>query len=255
VKALDCHTFESALESSAAILHLTPHVLARRLNVFNYEALPETERRSHPYEELLIRHKFKLASSEDLPAPPIVHWFHATRVVPKTLFDDGIKPFAAMLDAIWHFLGGLAAVWSTAEQWNAFRAEMPGQGGCQYHSKVGFDFAKGPFGFLVREIVLEPALVGNHDYLGIPEIVEDICLSYDETFGHHLRQRFLEATKPCIVKFRSVEARPDALAAALVYVHRKLLGDELCIDCNTCFDGEGKAVDGHNVLSVEWIDY
>lgn len=222
------------------------------LGAFNYEALPERERRTHPYEELLIRDRFNLASSDDLPGPAAIHWFHATRVIPGTLFDDGIKPLPAMLDFIWHFLRGLAADWSTAEQWNAFRAEMPGQGGCQYHSKVGYDFAEGPFGFLVREIILEPALVGNHDYLRIPEIVEDIGLSYDEAFGRHLRKRYLEVTQPCIVKFKSVEARPDALAAALTYVHCKLIGLELCVHCNTCFNGEGRAVDPRNVLAVEW---
>jgi hypothetical protein len=157
-----------------------------------------------------------------------------------------------MLDSIWHFLSMIAADWSTAEQWNAFRDDMRGQGACQYQSKVGFEFAEGPFGFLIREIVLDPTQVGNHDYLGIPEIVEDICLSYNETFGRDLRDRYLEATRPCIVKFRSLEVRPDGLAAAITYIHYKLVGEELCGDCNTCFDGQGTTVDPRDILSVEW---
>ena len=81
----------------------------------------------------------------------------------------------------------------------------------------------GPFAFLVRPIIFQSRQAGNHDYLGIPEIVEDICLSYEEMYGHSLRERFLEASRPCIVKFRTGEWTEDrAVQAALMFVHCEL---------------------------------
>ncbi|HUY13914.1 MAG TPA: hypothetical protein VMX16_09845 [Terriglobia bacterium] len=252
---LDCGSFHSAVESSAALLGITGKELLNRLNAFDGESLSTAARHNHPYEDLLIRKTFRVEPSE-LPAPPVIYWFHATRVPPDTRFQDGIQPLSQILGRVWAFLGSLASGWSTPTEWLAFKNGMRGQFADQYARKVTSGFNEGPFAFLVREVVLLRDRVGaNHDFLGIPELVEDICLSYEGMFGHCLRARFSAATRPCIVKFRSTDPGRNALAAALMYVHRKAKGQELDLSCNTCYSGEGRAVPPHGILQVEWPEF
>jgi len=248
---LDCESFESAVESSAAILGLGAGDLVARLRAFECEQIPPAEGQVHPYENLLPEYAIGIAH-HDLPTPLTVHWFHASRVRRGTTFDEGILPVSAILDRIWTFLGDLAREWSTQEEWNRFRREMRGQGAEQYRMKVGCGHDEGPFAFLVREIIFCWQEMGNHDYLSIPEIVEDICLSYETRLGHALRERFVAATRPSIVKFRSRDPRPDALKAALMYIHRKARKEDLCISCNTCYTGEGVPIGRNDILKVEW---
>lgn len=254
VQVLDCESFDSAARSCAELMRTTPAALLDRVRSFEYNDMPESERRAYPYEELFLRRTLGLSES-DLPAPPAVMWFHATRVPDGTSFEEGLLPMSARLEHIWTFLGRLASDWSTPQEWKVFRKGMRGQGASQYALKVSSGLADGPFAFLVREMIFQPRLLGNHDYLGVPEIVEDICMSYEEMHGKPLRARFIERTRPCIVKFRASEPRPDTLAAALLYVHRKSRGEDLWTPCNTCFSGEGLAVPPTSILAVEWPQY
>lgn len=248
---LDCGSFHSAVESSAALLGTTGTELLKQLNAFDCESVSTADRCKHPYDDLLK--KTLRGERSELPAPPVIYWFHATRVAPDTRFEDGIQPLSQVLDRVWAFLGCLASAWSTPTEWLAFRNGMRGQFADQYARKVASRFNQGPFAFLVRDaLLLRDQMGANHDFLGIPEIVEDICLCYEMMFGHCLRARFSEATKPCIVKFKSTGPRPDALAAALMYVHRKAKGQELERSCNTCYSGEGVAVPPGDIVQVEW---
>jgi hypothetical protein len=104
-------------------------------------------------------------------------------------------------------------------------------------------------------MIFRPRLMGNHDYLAAPEIIADICMSYEEMHSKPLLERFLESTSPCIVKFQSREPRPDALGAALLYVHRVSRGEELLTQCNTCYAGAGVALSPTSIVRVEWPSY
>ncbi|MBI1955484.1 MAG: hypothetical protein HYS38_03735 [Acidobacteria bacterium] len=225
--------------------------LAQRLREFDYNMLSEKERRGSPYRDLFLAHVLGVHRS-NLPAPSSVCWFHGTRVAPGTTFDDGILPLSESLDRIWGFLGRLAKQWSSRKEWEAFRANMTGQGAAQYYRKVSSPFANGPCAVLVREILLKPSETDSHDFLSIPEIIEDICMSYEETVGVNLRDAFVKATRPCIVKFVSDEGECDAVAAALTYVHRRLRAEELLLECNTCFNGKGRRIPPEAILAIDW---
>jgi len=51
----------------------------------------------------------------------------------------------------------------------------------QYNLKTSSSIHWGPYAMLVKEIGFND--VGNHDYLRVPEIVEDICLSFQQQYG------------------------------------------------------------------------
>jgi len=163
VQVLDCESFDSALRSCAGLLRMTPAALLNRVRSFEYEDTLESERRGYPYEELFLLRTFGLSGS-DLPAPPVVMWFHATRVPDGTSFEEGLLPMSARLEHIWAFLGQLASDWSTSQEWEAFRRGMRGQGASQYALKVSSGLAEGPFAFLVRDMIFQPGTLGNHDY-------------------------------------------------------------------------------------------
>ena len=109
----------------------------------------------------------------------------------------------------------------------------------------------GPYGVLVRDVAFCPAEIGNHDYLGIPEIIEDISLCFVEQYGFDLRSAFIQNSQPCIVKFIDYTPDPRCLPPALYYLYSRFHGEPLSLSCNTCFDGLGKSVRQKQIQRVE----
>jgi hypothetical protein len=88
-----------------------------------------------------------------------------------------------------------------------------------YRMKLLDSIHHGPYAFLIRETLLHNKVLGNHDYLALPEVVEDICTCFQETFGTSvLQSAFMDSTRPCIVKFYEDTARGDLLPNALDYL-------------------------------------
>jgi hypothetical protein len=247
--ALDCESFESALHSSAAILGISPSQLLAALREY-YTSLSEAERNNGLCIDSLVDHCFGVCA-HDLPAPPLTNWFHATRVAPGTAFGEGILPLSAMLDPIWTFLGQLAGDWSTKEEWLTFRNNMKGRGAYQYHKRLTRS-DEGPYAFLVRPTIFVLDQLGHWDYLGIPEIVDDICESHQEIFDRDLRRRFLDATRPCIVKFWSADTSPDEVATALAFIFTVVAGDEISTNCVLDYNRQGRRVEPGAIVSVQW---
>ena len=50
----------------------------------------------------------------------------------------------------------------------------------------------GPYAMLVREIAFNSQVVGNHDYLKIPEIIEDMCMDVQKVYGVDALNRFVK---------------------------------------------------------------
>jgi hypothetical protein len=248
---LDCRSFDLALTSCAGVLNVPAEKLLEALRAFEYAAVPETERHHYPYEELLPKYVCGMGTQQ-LPPPDLVHWFHATRVLPGTDFRDGVLPLRRRLDSIWMLLESLASDWTTPAEWRHFRRNMQGPGAQQYQLKISSSLHDGPYAFLVRDAILQPRDLWSHDYLDMPEIIEDICQSYQQVFARPLYERVQAATRACIVTFRSTEPRPDAVAAALMYVHRLARREDLFLHCNTCYDGKGIPIPARDLVGVEW---
>lgn len=238
---LDCSSFESALESTAAVLGVLPGLLLDQLRDFDVSALPESERRQHAYAHLLVRHVTGVDRLA-LPTPERITWFHATRVPPHIDFAEGLLPLRSVHEPIKTYLAQLdKELPSKAERKSR---HSPGLGaGLKLHSGMG----EGPFAFLVREAILRCHELGNGDYLGCPEIVDDLC-DCDES----LREAYCAATEPCLVVFQGVGMqRPDTVAAALNYLHFVSRNEKLTLECNTCFDGEGRPIPLAAIVRIE----
>lgn len=80
-----------------------------------------------------------------------------------------------------------------------------------------------PFGILVREVASDAAELRQHDYMAMPEIIEDLCDDVSSPYGTDLLPIFQAKWRPALVKF----TRPPAgdgrveLQTALSYARSK----------------------------------
>jgi len=122
-----------------------------------------------------------------------------------------------------------------------------------YHMKARDSMHWGPHAILIRDHALIPEKIGDHAYLEVPEIVEDICICLSEQHNFDLLEAFMRTTKPAIVKF-SDQPRSDCLATAVYHLYNAFRGYGCCRECNTCFDGEGVPVPKERILNVEFLN-
>ncbi|WP_133306524.1 hypothetical protein [Pseudomonas sp. LS-2] len=131
----------------------------------------------------------------------------------------------------------------------ALRCE--GVGDFQYGLKTGDPFHHGPYAMLVREVAFHSAKVSNHDYLHLPEIIEDICNGYEHRFGESIMAIVCGGLHKCIVKFSSAKVLDDhLLGVALLYCWGEINNEEFSSYANTCFDAEAQRIEPHAILSV-----
>jgi hypothetical protein len=110
----------------------------------------------------------------------------------------------------------------------------------------------GPHALLVREIFFDPDAVGSHDYLGCPEIIQDIAGCYAAEYGGTLEHDFRAASRPCIVKFHSTTVDDYALTSAFWYLDSRLRGRPLSTLVTwSGFVGRGVPVLPSQIASVE----
>lgn len=83
---------------------------------------------------------------------------------------------------------------------------------------------------LVRETAFRSHEMGNHDYLWLPEIVEDICNGYRDASGFAIHETVRAYTIPYVVKFWSPkETGKDCVEASMYYLYCTAHGQELSI--------------------------
>jgi hypothetical protein len=158
-------------------------------------------------------------------------WFHATRATPDAKYADGILPTSAVSDRIWDFLAELVGDAIPGDEWARFRRAYPAvdaHGAKQFGRKFLDRDWEGPFAFLVRDAAVYGADdVGHRNFLARPpEYVEDICLSVGELFSVPLEQKYLAATRPCLVVFTAPAEGGNPVRAALNYVYAKIANRE-----------------------------
>ncbi len=252
MRNLDCSSFDSALETVAALLDVSPGHLLKQLRAFDLSALPEEVSKQDSYDDLLSL-QVTGTRRHELPVPESIMWFHATRVPPDIDFHDGILPLACASKRIDRFMTGLIAQVRSNPKWKDALVRRSEHGGWNHATRLAAPGGDpGPFAFLVRDAIFEHKKLGDHHYLGVPECIADLYLAWDGEFGQALRAAYLEATEPCIVMFQMPGARrSDVLGSALMYLHCVSLNMDLRRQCNTCFDGEGVAVPPNAIVRIE----
>lgn len=248
---LDCSSRETALDSVAAVLSLGQSQLMSVISTIDLDVeCDKPDYLGDPNRTLWDA----VLLAAGLPTPrPVdeVRWFHLTRVPMGTAFDEGILPLSGSLDRIWAMLLSVFAGTHHHKQLEVLRAK--GVYNFQYQLKVGVDLHAGPYAMLVRESAFRWKEMGAHDYLGMPEIAQDICGGYLEAFHEDIEPDLRAALTPCIVSFRSRQCRRVHLEAALRYLYTTHHGDGFTFYSNHVFDGQNARVPRSDVIAIEYV--
>ena len=179
------------------------------------------------------------------------YWFHLSRTLPGTCFEDGILPLAQCIDPVWEMLYSFAAKRTSCARWKTFRSNIgASQPARLYRMKMSDPLHWGPFGMLVKGHAFIPNRVGNHDYLGGPEIVEDICRCFEKQFGYDLLRMYRRATVPVIVKFIG-PPEPDCVQIALYHLYNRYHCFECSMHCSTNYSSQGMPISRDRIVAVE----
>ena len=183
-------------------------------------------------------------------------WFHGTRVPADCSFNEGLLPLVEIIGNLWSFLYSLVSATVAFEDWCRFRKSVESHheshSALLYRLKMANPQHHGPHAFLVKDVFFSPRELGHQDYFTIPEIVEDICTCYEESFGYPaLRGLFIQATRPCVVKFSSNPCE-SSLSNALLYA-RSILRGEGVSGFPILSLPEKRAVAPERILSVKYV--
>lgn len=250
---LDCETFDTTLDSLGQIFQCSPDSLKALLSRKEIS----THFESH-WQDLPDFRDYLYSVTEQHFGSPLaldaVCWFHTTRVLPGTTFSEGILPLNAALPQLKARLIDAVEDASVKEQ---LRDVLTTGGVADHHyfNKTNNSMHWGPFAILVREVAFCTEKLSQHDYLGMPEIIEDICNGFQKTSGVTLTDVFSTKLKPAIVKFTSATHHEEScITTALCYVFSTI--HEGALDSNSvyCFDGKNTLIPPQDILKVESLD-
>lgn len=102
---------------------------------------------------------------------------------------------------------------------------------------------QGPFGMLIKDVAFKAEEIGNHDYLNVPEIIEDMGFA----------DIYKKNAIPVIVKFQTKREYDEKyyLRYVLNYIYSMVTEKKLSMDCNTCYDGKNQYISPSNIIYVE----
>lgn len=134
---------------------------------------------------------------------------------------------------------------------NLERIQKHGVADFQYSLKHNDPFHWGPYAMLVKDTAYHSRDLGNHDYLRMPEIIEDICNGYQKQFGEPIIEFYEQLLIPKVVKFESSSRLDDGCIEAAIYFAyqyvRKMPPNGGTV---TCFDGNGTGINFEDIISV-----
>ena len=244
---IDCQSTESTLASLAGICQRSPAATFEALQFA--DPTPTLE---HPEVATAGPSAF-LASLEVTQLS--IHgsmYFHGTRATSlDSFYSDGILPTARALEGIWTTLAALAANHGNdrdriSELRQQLESKSHVRGSWQFRHKVSNPRINGgPFGHLIRD--QHRPSPGRHDYLAVPEIVQDIaqCIEID------LERLFAESTKPYIVKFATQEQDPRIVEPIFWHLREELCNEVPSMNSYCAFSGNGFSIPPRDIVKIE----
>ena len=250
---LDCETIETTLCSLCNAFSCSEKKLIEALLSLDLEKTysENWENIELPSDEYLFRH-----ISDILGTPKsfnTICWFHGTRTTEGNLFQKGILPLGEILPEIWDILCNLAENKETKERLK--KMQLDGFSNFHFEYKSTDPFHWGPYGILVKDVAKYATKLGQHDYLAMPEIIEDICNGYEKKYGESIIEIYQEKLKPCIIKFTTQADNNciNEIIAALSYAYTDIRRKKVSMNAVTCFDGHNSTIPAQNIISVEYI--
>lgn len=251
---LDCESHQSAEASVLQAFGCTRSALQAFLEDPSHSEYFEANWQTIPvdFDRFLMQRAIATLGVPTLPTE--FCWFHGTRVPAGTTFEEGILPLGQVVPSL---LARLVAELSDPAAQEAVRRAFANKGGSSFHfgEKLSHEVHGGPYAILVREVADYANELGQHDYLRMPEIVEDLCDEVQAECGLDLLPVYEERWRPAMVKFVAPAGRSGeyALGVALRYLRALELEGKPDSGAVWCFDGANQAVAPAQILKVDFI--
>lgn len=248
---LDCSGRSQALLTLSAGFGCTLQQLEKVLLSLDLEQIYETDRSIMVDANQYLR-EYVCAKLGEPGSFSSAYWFHGTRTFPGNTFQDGLLALNKSESRVMEMLISLApdaVVRDNLQTWN-FHAGVPDD---LFQLRTMGRMHWGPYGHLVRETHFHARELRLHDYVRLPELVEDVCNAYEKEYGHDLTEHYLQALQPCIVWFKAdVVYEEGALEAALSYAYTSVRGLPPEGGAVTGIDRHGVPVSGDAIVHVEY---
>ena len=235
---LDCETYEIALHSVSQIMRIPQEELRSHLANINYEVLYEEHQFEFPFEEFVLQTVCNKFCVNDFRID-LIYWFHLSRTMhPEWFSEKGILSLREMEPLL-------------RADIETLRQQMPNPphytcSGTTYRM-LHDSSRQGPFAMLVKDVAFCHDKIGHHDYLSIPECVEDM--------GADIAKLFYNNSASVIVKFHAVPqfAAETYLEHVLCYLYCAFNQKELFFGCNTCYEAPLHKILPEDIVYVEEV--
>lgn len=249
---LYCSSRSQALHTLSAGYGCRPEQLKQVLLSLDLEQIYETDQSIMVESNQYLKDYVSAELGEPTPFSR-AFWFHGTRTFAGNSFPDGLLALNHSESLAIKMLIDLApdeVVRKRLREW-----DQPGgvpDGMAQL--RTGLKTHWGPYGHLVRELHLHTSENGLHNYLHLPELVEDVCNAYLETYGYDLTAHYLKVLHPCIIWFEAdIPYEDGALKTALAYAYTSVR--DLPPDCHATLgiDCMGISVSRSDIAKIEFL--
>lgn len=249
---LDCSSRTQALHTLSAGFGCPPEKLKKVLLSLDLESIYELNPRQLVDAPQYLREYVCAELGEPGPFTRAL-WFHGTRTFAGNTFPAGLLALNQSESLAMKMLLDLAPnemVRTHLKEWDV-PGGVPDE---MFQLRTGDKIHWGPFGHLVRELHFNASENGLHDYLWLPELVEDVCKAYQKKYGHDLKPYYLNVLHPCIVWFEAdIVYEKGVLETALSYAYTSVR--DLPPDGNATFsiDCDGKSVSRSAISRIEFL--
>ena len=248
---LDCESVESTFKSISKIYSVKPNDIEDFLISLDIE---EYFRKHDPsdYGNKVLIDLFEKEFNKTFRSLDYVFWFHLTRAFRDNDFRDGVLPLHQVLEEnIWPTFFKIFR--GTKHLTRLKHMKKQGVDNRLYNMKTKHEYLGGPYALLIYNKKFEGTCVKT-EFLEFPEIIEDICNGYQNSYNESIHNTVKNSLVSCIVKFKS-RRRLDrrCISAALYYLYKICNNEELSIHSNTCFDGEGKLIPYEDIIKIEYL--
>jgi len=260
MKILNCESTQSMYDSIKTITGISIKNIETFFDEFDldssYKSLP-CDKLEESEKILFKKFKIKFNPSKKID---MVYWFHATRTFDEKNFNKGILPLGKIIDDIWGSLYELIKNNFSKVKWAQFRKKLDSGSKRKipptYYQRVKEKISEGPDAYLIRDIAFKARNIPIlHDYFDTSEIIEDICISFEQQYKINLLKMYKQNTKKCIVTFKSSEyTNLDFLKIALLYLYKNHKNMEIGSEFALCYPGGGSIIPKEQIINIDIVE-
>lgn len=253
--SLNCSSLETSVSSLSKIFDCNERDIIKEIS-FNHKENFERQDDFCYFEDFLFD-VFTKSFHGYLSLDSVIA-FHGTRTLRNNNFENGLLNLSESLGQIWETL----IKYSSEEHKNRFKELMKEEHFGYNDNRYGFkiihqDF--GPYGFLVKDSLFSSQALGNHDYLNVPEIIEDILFEYSKRYGFELLSLIEYFNKKMVSKIVSFKHDKHSendnnldyyIRFSIAYIYNKIRDINVDNSSLVCIDRKGKNIYQNDIVDV-----